>query len=297
MDWSWFLAPVERLPEPAELDGWFAQAQARCIGCDTLTSAMRGGRLAATPGLAFLAGYQAALRRLWPSAPPGLGALCATEQRSLRPADMQTRFTEGGISGAKDYVTAGPAAGWLLVAARDEAPGHSPRLSLYLVETGAAGVTLEPGAPLSLVPDIPHARLRLDHAPAKVLEGDCWDDFIKPFRTLEDLHVLAALVSWLHGLALECRWPQELQLRLLGLLPAAAEVATLSPSAPATYLLLAGIQAQFEALQPRLDAALASGPPHWARLWQRDRRILDLARAAQARRLAQAVAAFGAPED
>ncbi len=181
MDWSWFLAPVERLPEPAELDGWFAQVQARCTGCDTLTSAMRGGRLAATPGLAFLAGYQAALRRLWPSAPPGLGALCATEQRSLRPADMQTRFTEGGISGAKDYVTAGPAAGWLLVAARDEAPGHSPRLSLYLVEAGAAGVTLEPGAPLPLVPDIPHARLRLDHAPARALEGTAGMTSSNPF--------------------------------------------------------------------------------------------------------------------
>ena len=46
----------------------------------------------ATPGLAFLVGYQAALRMLWPSAPLSLGALCATEQRSLRVADMQTRL-------------------------------------------------------------------------------------------------------------------------------------------------------------------------------------------------------------
>ncbi len=36
--------------------------------------AVLGGRAMATPGLAFLVGYQAALRVLWPSAPPSLGA-------------------------------------------------------------------------------------------------------------------------------------------------------------------------------------------------------------------------------
>ena len=74
----------------------------------------------ATPGLAFLVGYQAALRMLWPSAPLSLGALCATEQRSLRVADMQTRLTDLRLSGRKDFVTAGDAADWLLIAARSE---------------------------------------------------------------------------------------------------------------------------------------------------------------------------------
>lgn len=99
---------------------------------------MLGGRLAASPGLAFLAGYQAALRALWPAAPEGLGALCVTEAQRAPggPADPP-----GGAGPAwtKDFVTAGDSASWWLVAARDEAPGQPPRLSMTVVLAGAPG--------------------------------------------------------------------------------------------------------------------------------------------------------------
>ncbi|MGK9065512.1 acyl-CoA dehydrogenase [Stutzerimonas chloritidismutans] len=295
MEWLRLVGPLEHLPMPPSLALWFDEVQRQCAGCGTLESALLGGRLAATPGLAFLAGYQAALRGLWASAPAGIGAFCATEQRSLRPAEMRTRLVGGRLNGTKDYVTAGPAARWLLVAARDEGEREAPRLRLCLVDSLATGVTIEPGPPLPLIPDIPHGRLRLVDVQAEPLAGDGWDGYVKLFRTLEDLHVLAALVSWLQGIGLTCQWPQSLLLRLLGLMPAAAEVARLAPAAPATHLLLAGLLAQFETLQPEVDAAFAGGPSHWANLWQRDRRVLDLARSAQARRQARASEAVGWP--
>jgi alkylation response protein AidB-like acyl-CoA dehydrogenase len=73
------------------------------------------------PGLAFLVGYQAALRMLAERAVEP-GALCATEQRSLRVADMQTCLHDLRLSGRKDFVTAGDAADWLLIAARSRPP-------------------------------------------------------------------------------------------------------------------------------------------------------------------------------
>jgi alkylation response protein AidB-like acyl-CoA dehydrogenase len=79
------------------------------------------GRMMKNPGLAFLVGIKPALRMLWPSAPLSLGA-CATEQRSLRVADMQTCLHDLRLSGRKDFVTAGDAADWLLIAARSRAP-------------------------------------------------------------------------------------------------------------------------------------------------------------------------------
>jgi hypothetical protein len=291
MPWHELLGPLQRLPHPAALEDWFAEL--RSSGTDgTVELAILGGRLAATPGLAFLAGYQAALRRLWPAAPEGLGALCATENRKLRPADMQTRLDELSLTGSKDFVTAGSAAAWLLVPARDEAPGDRPHLSLCVVGCDERGVFIEEGPRLPLVPDIPHGRLRLEQAPCRRLAGDGWNDYVKPFRTIEDLHVLAALVSWLYGVGLECGWPQRLQLLLLGVLAGAAEVSRMPPTEPATHLVLASLDAQFAAMATELDAALVSGPEQWRRLWQRDHGILKLARSAQAKRLARAAAVF-----
>lgn len=292
MSWHELLGPLQHLPQSTSLERWFTALQSRGAN-DSFELAVLGGRLAATPGLAFLAGYQAALRSLWPDAPVGLGALCATERRLLRPADMQTRLDSARLTGEKDFVIAGSAAAWLLVPARDEALGERPRLSLCLVRATEPGVIVEEGRPLALVPDIPHGRLRLTSAACDRLAGDGWDDYVKPFRTLEDLHVLVALVSWLYGVGLQCGWPQRLQLQLLGILPGAAEISRLPPADAATHLLLASLNLQFAALGETLDAALAAGPQLWSDLWRRDRGVLQLARSAQAKRLAQAAELFG----
>lgn len=292
MRWHDLLGPQQRLPQFAALDDWFAALRAQ-DAADPFELAVLGGRVSITPGLAFLAGYQAALRRLWPEAPDGLGALCATENRRLRPADMQTRLSGQQVSGRKDFVTGGPAASWLLVPARDEPTGDSPRLTLCVVDSGELGVHVEIGPPLPLVPDIPHGRLHLESAPCRRLHGDGWDDYVKPFRTLEDLHVLTALVSWLYGIGLEEGWPQRLQLQLAGILAGAAECSRSSPADAATHLLLASLSLQFDTLAGDIDVALGNGPAKWRQLWHRDRGVLQLARAAQAKRLAQAAAAVG----
>ncbi len=188
MSWQRLLGPLDRLPTEGSLEDWHAAALARADGLGTLERAVLGGRLAASPGLAFLAGYQAALRALWPAAPEGLGALCVTEKRSVRPADLQTRLEGLVLHGQKDFVTAGDSASWWLVAARDEAPGQPPRLSMTVVLAGAPGARLEALPALPLMPDVPHSRLLLDGAHCERLPGDGWDDYVRPFRLLEDVH-------------------------------------------------------------------------------------------------------------
>ncbi|EKT4521701.1 acyl-CoA dehydrogenase [Pseudomonas putida] len=255
--------------------------------------AVLGGRAMATPGLAFLVGYQAALRVLWPSAPASLGALCATERRSVRPADMHTRLEDLRLTGRKDFVTAGLEAEWLLVAARSEGQGEAPRLQLAVVYPGEPGVTLEPLPTLPLMPEVGHARLQLHQASCELLAGDGWDAYVKPFRSLEDLYVLAALAAWLYGVGQESSWPQDLQLRLLGLLGGCAEGSRQCADSAACHLLLGGLFAQFHSLHGALDKALAAGPAQWAQLWQRDQGVLALAAAAREKRLQKAWAAAG----
>src|SRR5262245_9226843 len=224
MPWQRLLEASPRLPSGQALEDWYGALLARLGEVTPFDLAVLGGMLAPTPGLAFLAGYQGALRLLWPSAPLSLGALCVTENRSVRPADMQTRLDGLSLHGRKDFVTAGTAADWLLVAAREESAGQSPRLALTVVRNGDPAVRIENLKPLPLMPDVPHARLHLQGAHCERLAGDGWDAYVKPFRSIEDLHVLAALCAWLYGVGRDCAWPQALQLRLLGLLAGAAEV-------------------------------------------------------------------------
>ncbi|MGE8058591.1 acyl-CoA dehydrogenase [Pseudomonas sp. NPDC089547] len=255
--------------------------------------AVLGARAMATPGLAFLVGYQAALRVLWPSAPASLGALCATERRSVRPADMHTRLDDLRLTGSKDFVTAGLEAEWLLVAARSEAAGEAPRLNLAVVYPGEPGVTLEPLPTLPLMPEVGHGRLLLDQAACELLAGDGWDAYVKPFRSLEDLYVLTALTAWLYGVGQACAWPQGLRLQLLGLLAGCAEGGRQCADSVGCHLLLGGLFAQFQALRGEIDAALAAGPAHWAQIWQRDQGVMALATVAREKRLNKAWGAAG----
>lgn len=290
MPWQTLLNRSDRLPADPDLGEGFATLLHRLGTVTPFELAVAGGRLMATPGLAFLVGYQAALRMLWPSAPLSLGALCATEQRSLRVADMQTRLRDLRLSGRKDFVTAGDAADWLLVAARSEEPGSDPRLNLAVVYPGEPGVRLEKLAPLPLMPEISHGRLFLDNALCELLAGDGWDAYVKPFRTLEDIYVLSAMTAWLFGIGQDNDWPHTLQLRLLALLAGCAEVSRQAPNNPAGHVLLGGLFAQFDGLKAEVNQAMTDGPPQWAAMWQRDQAVMDLAAGARGKRLAKALA-------
>jgi len=289
MPWQTLIESGERLTANPDLAEGYATLLQRLGPVTPFELAVAGARKMATPGLAFLVGYQAALRALWPSAPPSLGALCATERRSLRPADMQTRLVDLRLTGRKDFVTAGDAAEWLLIAARCEAPDEKPRLSLAVVYAGEPGVVLEALPPIALMPDVSHGRVVLDGAPCELLAGDGWDAYVKPFRTLEDLYVLSAMTAWLYGVGQECDWPQALRLRLLALLAGCAEVSRHNPSGAPGHVLLGGLFAQFEGLGGELNAALAAGPVSWRDLWARDKAVMEMAAGARAKRLAKAL--------
>jgi hypothetical protein len=273
---------------------WFAELSESTTGIQSCEMAIYGGRLAATPGLAFLAGYQAALRALVPSAPQGIGALCLTEQGSSKAADMQTRLLDGHITGRKDFVIGGNAVQWLIVLARDEADQQAPHLTAVLVAVESTGVTLQPGPILAMLPDMPHSSVQFQQAQCQVLAGDGWNDYSKAFRTLEDAHVLAALCAWLYGQSLLDQWPQGLKLQLLGVLAGLKETLQQPHKEAATHLLLAGLLAQFADLQAQITQALNTHSSQTTtQAWQRDKAILEIARSARMRRLDVAKNALG----
>jgi hypothetical protein len=72
--------------------------------------------------------------------------------------------------------------------------------------------------PTRFVPEVPHARLAFDGvavAHEDVLPGDGYERYIKPFRSVEDIHVTAAVLAYLLAEAGRRGWPASWRERAL----------------------------------------------------------------------------------
>jgi hypothetical protein len=144
---------------------------------------------------------------------------------------------------------------------------------------------------------MPHAEVHLDDvalAAADLMAGDGYLRVVKPFRSIEDLHVNAATLAYLLREGRRLRWPAEWVADALATLAAFDALADQAPDEAATHVALEGTLRAARQL-----AALADG--HWsgsaadpaAARWTRDSGLLGIASAARAKRFANASAALG----
>ena len=246
----------------------------------TIERALLGGAHADRLGFAFAAGYSEALRSLVPNL-DGITALCATEAEGNQPRAIKTRLlpTANGftVTGSKKWATvASHASSLLVVASIGEHDGRN-QLKVVHVPASAPGVTLRSSA-APFVPEIEHAEIDLVdvHVPASaVLPGDGYADYLKPFRTVEDLHVHAALVGYL--LTVSRRLAPALVDPLLALAASTRTLADAGVNAPSTHLALAGLIELATRIVADVERAWSAQPDdEWAR-WQRDRPLLQVA--------------------
>lgn len=293
--------PLKDLPDWRQR--WLALVAAHTRGSPA-ERAMRGGAMADRLGWAFAAGYQAAMAAGFPqSGAAGLQAFCATESGGNRPRDISTtlQHKDGAwrLSGTKTWSTFGQACDSLFVVAREEfgvdntAPSR-PVLRVVCVPATAEGVCFLPQPPLPFIPEVPHCGVTLHDVIVPddaVLPGDGYSDYLKPFRTIEDIHVMLALLA--HGLREVRRLGGAAEASLLSALGAAlASAAALSeqdPAAPLTHWLLDAAMDNAAALYERVGLLLAAHPadPAAAR-WQRDARLFGVAGKARALRAQRA---------
>lgn len=265
--------------------------------------AIAGGYCADRVGWAFASAYQAALRALVPSlAADRVTALCVTEEQGTAPRAMHTTLTDDGaggffLSGAKRWTTLGPDGGLFLVAARDgRSGGERPVIRLVQVPADTAGLQIQPMPPTAFVPEVPHARLHFDRVAlpaAALLPGDGYSRYVKPFRTVEDLHVHAGVLAYLVRESRRLAWPRQWTERAVAALLAFSTTAELDPVAATTHVALAGTMALGEQLVAEADShwgstSNAAADPSAAARWQRDRKLLTLAAQARAARIEKA---------
>lgn len=261
--------------------------------------AIAGGFDSADSGIAFSFGYQAALQQIAPGHIDDRPAsFCVTEQGGNGPGAIQSRLTATTpghflLQGEKSFVSNADRAELLLVAASTGAaklgPDGKPRnpLALVLVRTASPGVRIEPLPPLPFAPSIHHGKALFDQvavAADQWLPGDGYTTYVKPFRTVEDIHVCAALLGFLLRIARTCRWPADDIESLLALMGLHLWLAAQPADDPGVHLVLAGARHQ-------LDHWLQATQPHWdlcptdlAQAWQRDRALFRVAAKARSQR-------------
>jgi hypothetical protein len=286
-------------PEPAplgSLDDWWRQHRGLASRFATpVDHAFAGGFKADRLGYAFASGYHAALRSLFPRMPADhRAALCATEAGGAHPSAMRTSLSGGEgqgplrLNGSKAFVTLGTQADTLFVVASEgvDAQGRN-RLRVVMIDARRPGLSLNNLPEVPFVPEIPHAELRLEDvavSPDEVLPGDGYTRYVKPFRTVEDCHVHAALLGWLLQVARRSGWPEPLQDELLAVAVAIRGLALADPTSSAVHVALGGVLD----LSQRLVQGLGE---QWARVdaltrerWERDRSLLGVAGKARLKR-------------
>ena len=283
----------------ASMAAWWARHQAVIAGSGaTIDHAILGGFAADRLGYAFASGYQAALRQLAPDLPQDrLASLCVTERGGGHPRAIETRITsvnEGFlVSGSKRWATLSDVAGVLLVAATLGTPDERgrPQIRVVRVDGGAPGVQITPMPSTPFTPEILHGEVRLDEVrvtAAALLPGDGYERYIKPFRTIEDLHIQGALFGFLLSAARRHGAPRALLERLAAQLATLRTLAASDPSDAGVHVALAGALRIATPLVTEVEATWArAGDPSYA-LWERDRLLLSVAESARTKRLERA---------
>ncbi len=265
---------------------------------EPVDGAIIGGFSADRLGFAFAAGYHAALRVLVPALAPGtITALSATEEGGAHPRAIRATLTPdagGGfvLSGNKRWSTLAAVASELLVSASAGTTDDGRnQLRLVRVSADARGVEIRAMPAPPFAPEIPHCEIALDAvrvAEADVLPGDGYADYLKPFRTLEDLHVHAALLGYFVAVSRRARFPRAIVQQALALLVAARALALRPALESELHIALAGL---LDATGALLDAA----SEHWRgadaserQRWERDQPLLAVASRAREARLARA---------
>jgi len=250
---------------------------------------------------AFFTAYQEAIGCLFPGLPATtIGAICITEAGGNHPRDIQTAIVPADngyrLNGEKRFVTGGTHAERLFVAASIGVKEGRNRIRMVRVDRDAVGLTVSAMPPLPFIPEIGHGTVLFKDVFVpleQVMEGDGYTGMIKPFRTIEDLHVVGAVLGYLMGIARRFDWPAEIVEQVSGLIVAACALARQDPLSPATHIATGGLFRQFDGLIAAIDPLFSGTDSESARRWKRDKAVLTVANRARKARMAAARSHYG----
>ena len=281
---------------------WAAYAAERRAGRSPFSSAILVAARADRLGHAFAVGYPAALEHLVPGVALPC-ALCVTEDGGNSPRAIKTTLRPDGdvhrIDGEKSFVTFGTLAEELIIVARvGDRPDGRPDLTVIRIPADRDGVSVEELPPTAFVPEVVHARLSLHGAVVREperLPGDGYLRYVKPFRTIEDIHVVGATLGYVVGWARRVEASASFIAELSSALVALDALRTHPPLEPRVHVALHGVYQHVtdllrgDAFSELLRAAAGEERDRW----QRDQVLLRVASKARDARFQRALEDLG----
>lgn len=270
----------------------------------SLQAAFELGQRSATLSHAFFAGYQVALQVLQKKSRlcNETAALCVTERKGNRPYQIETRlvmaandFSAGDpaytLSGEKSFITgANLVDQWLVLAISGEEDSGRKQFKLVRLSTGNLSQHVRVAAlpELPMVSRVPHGAAVFDGVIVRsedLLPGCGYQDYVRRFRWLEDVHVMASILGCLQSLgqywenrSLETlAWSLSAALFSLGVAPSASE--------GVDVVVYGWVGEQLRAILPGALNASVERHGNQVHELRRDLRLFSVAEEARARRI------------
>ncbi|MEM7435806.1 MAG: acyl-CoA dehydrogenase family protein [Myxococcota bacterium] len=291
------LEPVSNLAE-----AWALYRDGRSSGHAPFEAAVSAASQVDRLAFAFSVGYPAALERMVPGV-DFPAALCVTEAKGNTPRSTETSLEADGsdnrLRGTKSFVTFGNLATTLIVSARiGERPDGRPDIAVVRVPANRQGVTLQKLPDTPFVPEVPHAAVRFENVSVSSTErlpGDGYLGYVKPFRTIEDIHVVGATLGYLLGLARRTGGASVLAAELSANLLSLDRLRIAEPLDPRVHVALHGVYESVGRLigGQMFAALLAAAPAAERDRWERDQALLRVASKARAARFETAQKVLG----
>ena len=255
--------------------------------------AILGGFTCRQFSFAFMAGYQAALAKMFPTiAPDQFKALCISETGGVHPKSIKTRLVGNQVTGIKTYVTGGSEATHLLVLCKvGENSYGRPILKMIQLPGNANNIEIT-DFNLSFMQEVKHGKLSLKGSQIKsdqILEGDGYSHYAKPFRTLEDICISAAYQAMLLRQALDNNWSDTLRDQILFNLFTLKNLILLPLLGNETHILLSAYEINFENLLPDIDLHITNHSSSAFRAdWETNKKAIFLGKKTKEQRLLSA---------
>lgn len=310
--WQYLLGMVYRREIPQlnpqqDVSAWINQsAEAMAAWQQPIHQAIMGGWYSDRVAYAFLAGYQSALRARFKIAPKrGLLAFCVSEKGGARPTAFETigeldsQTGDVTLSGRKTFVTCAGQAQWLLVAYKAGLQNNGlPLINIGLLPSDGSGVSIESMPDMPFMPEIKRGTLNLQNAEVqkeRVLKGDCYLNYAKPFSASEGNYILSSVLAYLLNVSCRYAWPGDQVDELVSLLVATVAIAERDPLANQTLIISNGIRQSLKTLHQNIKPLWQQVEEQEKQRWLRDGGVLFASDKAHQIRIKKARADFQKP--
>ncbi len=265
--------------------------------------AVLGGFISDRLSYSFWAGIQAGIQSLSPELPAdSVVSFCVTEESGNNPKNIMTRLTENGcnsngekiwkLNGEKKFITSALEADILLVAA---SAGFNPdgmnMLRIVSLNSNMPGIVIEPMKEIIVTPEFSHCYIRLNNVEIhdeQIYKEDAFTEYMKPFRTVEDIYVAIAILAYLFGAACRYDWPRGVKEDILCLIISFRALSRDDPKAPDVHIALGSLLFQVKRFIESIESLWNKADDAVVNAWKRDVSIINIAEEAQSLRLKKA---------